>query len=333
MGCLGSDPPDPAKGYVAGINSDLETLPARRLIEAMARLGESGYVDIPGSRGRTTRQFYDFTGLGEADYNRQYGEQMAAQMLQLQRDFGPKFVEQRLAELEASDPTGAAMRRQLWDTVRTGAETERDYSDAQALQDAVLADLERGGSLDPETERQISQSVMGEQVARGNYLGNAAAAQEGTAIANAGEAERATRQQQALAFLTGQVSPADAARREGLQDMNNLAAFLAGESPTAQFGQLSGAQNGAAPFLPGAPMPGTNPMAGWQGVQNQQNLWSAQQGAQGVNPWVAGLSGAFNGVNLWQSWRGAGGGAGARPPGNAGGGWDMNFGDAFAGQV
>ena len=34
MGCLGDDPPDPAKGYVGGINADLESLPARRIIEA-----------------------------------------------------------------------------------------------------------------------------------------------------------------------------------------------------------------------------------------------------------------------------------------------------------
>lgn len=319
MGCLGGDQPDPAKGYVAGINTDLETLPARRLIEAMALLGDSGTVHIPGKRGGTD-QFYDFTGLGQADVQRQYADQLTGELLAIQREFGPQYVEQRLRELEAADPEGAQMRRDLWDAIQTSASTTTDRPGAQAMQDLILEQINRAGQLDPQTERDISQAVMGGQVARGNYLGNAAAAEESSAIGAYSEAQRARAQEQAMAFLTGGYSPEDAAYREQTQDLANIGAFLAGETPTAQFGQLSGAQNGVVPFTTSGPLTGVNPNAGWGGVANQAGVFSARQaaGQSFVNPWVAGIAGAFNGANLWANLGGmGGGGAGAGAAGGS----------------
>lgn len=301
----GNSAPDPARGYVAGINADLESLPARRLIEALAILGERGTVNMPG-RGD---QVFDFTGLGEADYQRIYGDRMAQELLQIQRDFGPQYVEQRLRELEASDPQGAAMRRQLWASIKTSSDTLTDRPQAEALQRLVLEDLERAGELNPETEERISQRVLGGQVARGNFLGNAAATEEASALTQASEQQLAQRQQQALAFLTGGLSPEDAAYREQQQDLANIGAFMAGETPTAQFSQLSGAANGAAPFTTSGPLPGVNPNAGWLGVQNQQNQWSLTNQLQQnqVNPWLAGFSGAANGFNVGMNWNLGGG--------------------------
>lgn len=295
MGCLGNDPPDPAKGYVAGINADLETMPARRIIEALALLGQKGTVNIPGKGGGD--QTFDFTGLGEADYQKQYADQLTQQLLQIQQDYGPQFVEQRLKELEQSDPEGAAMRRKLWDNIQTSASTVTERPGQEALRDSILAELNKGGELTPETAKRISQGIIGGQVARGNYLGNAAAKEEAAGLTSAEEAQKASRQQQALAFLTGGLDPQDAAYREQMQDVSNIGAFLSGETPVAQFSQLSGAQTGAAPFTTSGPLIGTNPNAGWQGVQNQQGVWNANQYLQQnqVNPWVAGLSGALRG--------------------------------------
>lgn len=341
MGCLGDDPPDPAKGYVAGINADLETLPARRLIESMARLGESGYVDIPGKGGKTTRQFYDFTGLGESDVNRQVADQLTGELLQIQRELGPQFVEQRLRELELSDPAGAAMRRQLWGAIQESSATMTDRSSNEELQRMILDRVDRAGELDPSVERELSQRVMGGQVERGNYLGNAAATQEAEYLGAASEQQKAQAQQEALAFLTGGLAPQDAANRETQQDMANLGAFLSGETPTAQFGQLSGAQAGIVPFNTGSPLPGVNPNAGWQGVDNANQLYGVQQqaAANTVNPWVAGLSGALNGVNSWLrlggGWGGSGvsGGTGYGSTAGVQGGWNSGFGASYAGQV
>lgn len=323
MGCLGNDPPDPAKGYVAGVNADLENLPSRRIIEAMALLGESGTVNIPG-RGDQT---FDFTGLGEADYQRQYADQLSAQLLQLQRDLGPAYVEQRLAELEASDPEGAAMRRQLWGTIKSGIEAgPTARPGAEALQAQILADLERGGTLDEKSSGRVTQGVLGGQVARGNWQGNAPATEEAMALTQAGEAQAAKAQQDALTFLTTGVSPDDAAYREGQQNIANLGAFLAGETPVAQFGQLSGAQNGVVPFQGGGnSQVGVNANAGWEGVNfaNQQYNMGQQAAQNQVNPWVAGLSGALQGVNVWAGWGGGAGTAGGHSAGAAAaaGGW------------
>lgn len=309
MGLCGNDPPDPAKGYIAGINTDLEGLPARRIIEALALLGDKGTVNIPG-RGD---QEFDFTGLGEADYQRQYGDQLTQQLLQMQRELGPAYVEQRLAELEHSDPEGAAMRRQLWGSIKDSVDAgPTARPGAEALQAQILADLERGGELDERTSGRITQGVLGGQVARGNWQGNAPATEEATALTQAGEAQNTQAQQQALAFLTGGLAPDDAAYREGQQNLANIGAFLSGETPTAQFGQLSGAQNQIVPFTSSGPGVGVNPNAGWQGVNYANQVYGLnQQAAAGqVNPWVAGLNGAMQGVNLWAGLGGGAGGSG-----------------------
>lgn len=300
MGCLGEDPPDPAQGYVAGIREDLAGLPAKRLIEALALLGDKGTVNIPG-RGD---QEFDFTGLGEADYQRQYADQLTGQLLAMQRELGPAYVEQRLKELELSDPEGAAMRRQLWGTIQQGvADGPTARPGAEALQEQILADLERGGTLDEATSSKVTQGVLGNQVARGNWMGNAPATEEATALTQAGEAQNTKAQQAALLFLTTGVSPEEAALREEQQNLANIGAFLSGETPTAQFGQVSGAQNQSVPFsTPGANnLPGVNPNAGWQGVNYANSVYGLNQQARAgtVNPWVAGLSGAFQGANVW----------------------------------
>lgn len=331
MGLCGNDQPDPADGYVGGIKADLETMPSRRILEQMAKLGQSGYVDIPGEG----MKFYDFTGLGEADYQKQYGDQITQEMLQLQKDFGPQYVQQRLAELEQSDPEGAAMRRNLWAVVQQGVtDGPTARPGAEALQAQILADLERGGTLDDATRGKVTQGVLGNQVARGNWLGNAAATEEATALTAASEQQNTDAQQRALTFLTSGVSPDDAAYREESQNLNNLGAFIAGETPTAQFGQISGAANGAVPFSGGGPGVGVNGNAGWQGVNYQNTINGINQQAQAgtVNPWVAGLSGALQGAKLWAglggSWGGGGGGsngitwAGAAPAN--GGGYGPN---------
>jgi hypothetical protein len=310
MGLCGNDPPDPAKGYVAGINADLETLPIRRILEAAALLGDSVTLDMPGKGKQGGMQTFDFTGMGEAEYQAKYADNLTGQLLQMQKDFGPAYVQQRLAELEQADPAGAAMRRQLWGAIQDSASSTTARPGNQSLEDLILGELDRGGQLNPETAERVSQRVMGGQVARGNYLGNAAAAEESGALASATEREAASRQAQAMAFLTGGLSPEDAAYREQQQDLGNLGAFISGETPVAQFRQLSGAAGGAVPFTSTGPGVGVDPNAGWSGIQNQSGVWAADQQARQntVNPWTAGLSGAMGGLNVWAGLGGRAGG-------------------------
>lgn len=306
MGLCGDDPPDPSKGYAAGIRADLETLPSRRIIDAAAALGIPVEVLMPGAR---SPQRFDFTGLGQADYEGQYQDQMAQQLLALQEEFGPEFVEQRLNELRTADPEGFAMRQRLWDSIKGDIESARSANRpaASELQDLIMAELEKGGELDPRTAHDVSQRVLGAQVARGNFLGNAAATEEAQVLSDASEAQRTQRQAQALAFLTSGVSPDDVAYRREQQGLSNLGSFIAGETPTAQFGQLSGAQQGIVPFAASnQPLPGTNPNAGQQGISFANGIYSANQNWANntINPWMAGLTGAVRGANVGMNWGG-----------------------------
>ena len=156
-----------------------------------------------------------------------------------------------------------------------------------------------GGRLTDREASEIEQSVLGGQVERGNFMGNAATMQRVKTIAGAADTKRAQAQQDALQFLVSGVAPEDVAYRDRQQDEANLGAFMNGETPTAQFGQLSGAQNQAAPFITGGFGTGTNPNAGQQAAQFNYQNWQAQNNfAQGqVNPWVTGLNMGIQATN------------------------------------
>jgi len=109
------------------------------------------------------------------------------------------------------------------------------------------------------------------------------------ADAEAAEARRTARQQKAAAFLSGGFAKADRNYKKDQQDLANLGAFLSGQTPTAQFQQLSGAQNGAAPFVGTTPGPGLNPNAGAQGAQFAQQNYQTQMANPQNNPWMQGL--------------------------------------------
>jgi hypothetical protein len=135
--------------------------------------------------------------------------------------------------------------------------------------------------------REVTEAEQAAQTARGNVLGSGAAAAE--------------------ALSTG-----DAAWRMRQQRLANAASFLSGTTPVAQFGQISGAQQGASPFNPMGIQSGVglNPNAGAQGQQfamnsyNQQMNYAANQqpiGYQLLGMVAGGMGGAFGdyAANNW----------------------------------
>lgn len=287
--------PDPAKAAQDSVFTDVSTLPERRLIDSAAKTG--GKVTVNGKE-------YDFSGLGDADVAKQYADAMAAATLANQKEFGDKQIQQRLDEIRLSDPEGVATRQRLYDQIVGDLNKQPDRPTAESLQQSILDDLNKGASLDPQVQRQLSQQVRGGQVARGNFLGNAATGQEVQALTKAGEDQRAQRQQRAISFLSSGETPEDVAYRRNQQGESNLGSFLRGETPTAQFGQLAGAQNQAVPFYSYGTGQSTNPNAGAQGNQFAQSIYSSQANlyANQVNPWTAGLAGgigAYNAANAW----------------------------------
>lgn len=114
-------PPDYAAANREGIQTDIETLPTRRLIEQAARLGKKvDYVDAKTGETKTA----DFSNMGDD----QYAAQMAAilgqsnvdlqrSQLKLRQELGAANAEQTAKELEAADPKGWNARQQVMDRV------------------------------------------------------------------------------------------------------------------------------------------------------------------------------------------------------------------------
>ena len=266
----GDSPPDPppAPDYSAAnreaVFADIESLPARKEIEAAAKMGGAGSVTFGG---RTMR--YDFRGISDLDQQttelqarRQSSDAMAEMALDIQRKYGNQFVDQALQQIERSDPVGAEVRKKL--------------------ASKTLEQLEAGMSLTDEEQRFAQQAFRRASAARGGpMLGDAPAISEAFAEFGVG--------------------------RNLLGQRMNMAARYVGMPQTAQFGQASGAQGGAAMFAPsglGAGI-GINPNAGAMGTQFAANVYGTQAnifGTQSKNwmyqrendPWgniLGGLSG------------------------------------------
>jgi hypothetical protein len=297
--------PDPGDAAAAGVYADLETSPFKWMIDQAAKKGEK--VTIGG-------KVYDFTGLGEAEYQRKYSDAMAGLMLDLQKEYGPQVIDQRLKELEAADPAAFAQRKATFQNILADLDASPDRPTAERLQEQILAELNKGGDLDPQMQNEILQSVRGGQAARGIVLGNAPAAQEAQTLTNASENMRAKRQQDAITFLTTGVAPEDVQYRREQQGLANLGAFQSGETPVAQFGQLSAAQTGVVPFYQVPSTQITDPNAASKGMNYASNQYAGTSDAwqNTVNPWIAGLSSAAGAMGAWSSLGGSfyGGGGG-----------------------
>lgn len=289
--------PDPSKAAVAGAQANLANYPFEYIINQLAQLGGSATVN---------GQPYDFTGLGTAANAQTMSDQMAQAMLDIQKNYGAAYVKQRLADLQQSDPAGYAARKQLFDQILSDSQKAAPNAQmSQALQQQVNQQLENAGKLTtgPGGElEQVQQGVRGQQIARGNYLGNAASNQEAQAVEKAGEQKRGAVQQAAASYLQAGVSPEDIQYRKIQQDLANLGAFESGTTPEAQFGSLSGAQNGAAPFTTQYQQPpGVDTNSALQGIENANAIYSGKVNwnQSQVNPWLAGLSTASSLGNVY----------------------------------
>ncbi len=282
----GPDIPDAQAASVEGLRSDVANFPFRYKIEALAKLG--GKQKIGG-------KVYDFTGLGDADNARVMSDKMAQTFLDIQKNYGADFIKQRLADLERSDPSGFSARKELFAKIMDDVDKHPDRPIAEDLQNQINSELTLGGKLDNRETEQVQQGVRGKQLHNGLFLGNAPASEEANTLVQASEAQETQRQNEAMNYLKSGVSPEDVEYRRIQQALGNLGAFVNGQNPIAEFGSLSGAQNGAAPFTAtGNNSQATNPNAALEGVQNayQQYSGMSQWSNQQANPFLVGLNAA-----------------------------------------
>ena len=271
-------PPDYAAANREGIETDIKTLPARKIIESLAKSGGKGRVKIGD-------EFIDvdFTGFGDIDQlgidleaMRTSADAIAAMNLDIQQRYGEQMNLEQLKRIKEADPVGYELRQKLAQT--------------------TLEELSAGRELGEDASRQVEQSVRGAQSARGNVYGSANIGQEALAKFDAGQR-----------LLT--------------QRMSQAQAYALGTPITAQYGAISGAQQGAANFAPMQLQQGIaqNPNAGAQAAQFASSNYSTYvQGLQNQsNPWMEGLgmvagvaAQGFGGHFAGRAMAGAGGGIG-----------------------
>jgi hypothetical protein len=291
MGCFSNDQP-PAPDYAAanraGVEADIATLPQRRLIEAQARAGEG-----------------IFAGLGDADITAAESDKLAGAALALRQKYGTDFINQSLRELEQSDPQGAAARRQLFAMVSQDA--PGPSATALEMDRQISEQLAAGGGLTDDIRREVEQASLANQTAAGNVYGMAPAFQRVMEIGTAAENRRRANQASAAAWLSSGSAPDDVTYKRTQQKMGNLGAFMSGQTPTAQFSSLTGAQAGAVPNQSYGPLKtNVNQNAGAQSAQFAQQNYAQEMGwaSQQQNPWVTGIG---LGIKAIAAIRGSGG--------------------------
>lgn len=277
--------PDPGAAAAAGIAQNTQLQPFNYLINAASTLGRP--ITING-------QTYDFTGLGQADTAAVVSDQMARTLLALQQTNDPQVIQERLNELQAADPQGYAARQTLFDQIQQQAQNNPGRPISTDLQQQLQNELAKGaGFNDAKQEEQAREGIRGNQVKSGITLGQAPTAQEAAGITSAGENLQSQRQQDALNLLESGSSPEDIAYRQLQQNLSNEANFVSGQTPTAQFQQVSAARSGPTQLVGGAPSTNTfDPNAAANGQNNALAGYGAQNSnfnAQ-ANPWLAGLS-------------------------------------------
>tara|TARA_Y100001937_G_scaffold52927_1_gene73113 strand:- start:629 stop:1495 length:867 start_codon:yes stop_codon:yes gene_type:complete len=267
MGLYSPDPPDPPD-YAAATREGVEAdIDSLPLRKLIESAARQGTkVTYTDMDGK--EKTVDFTGFGDIDQSRK------------ELDFAEESAD-RMAKsalnLQQKYGTDFVMQRLK----------ELELSDPQfrkvrdSLGKAALEDVELGYKLAPGMRDEVQQASRAAQMARGNYSGAAPAAEEAFEVGNA-------------AFRLRQ------------QRLANAASYLSGTTPVAQFGQIAGAQQGAAPFQPMGirsgigldPNAGARSLGLAQGVYNNQFQDYMNQQGQGADMFgsVAGLGlGALTG--------------------------------------
>ena len=249
------------------------------------------------SQGGDTTE-YDFTGRGDIDneiYNAQRNAQTA---LDVSKKYSADFIKEALAQEKLADPEGAQARELLTQRVMEGADRQPDTTLSDTVRKQIMDQLAAKQGLDGQQTEAVQRAMLARQA-----MGDTASPELSSTFTRgaAGLQRQAQRQGRAQSYLSSGATPTDIKYRSSQQSMANLGAFINGQTPVTQFGQLSGAQQGATPIKQGATLPTVNPNAGSQGASYalgnyQQNM---NQYSQQANPWMAGMGLALKGAGAY----------------------------------
>lgn len=251
----------------------------------------------------------DFGGFSDADVQGAQARALAKARLELEQKYGPQFIEVAKQQLEEGDPLGTAARGRVYDLLQEQMNAKPDRPVADLLDRQVGEELAAGKGLDTVSREMLDRAVTEAQASRGQSAADAGAAWDEPLTTGQAGADRASAaRRKALAWLTSGATPEDVEYRRNQQNMADLAAFIAGQTPQSQFANLSGAQAGPAPFYSGQQLPRMDPNAGQSGTSYANRIWGLRldQASQQADPWMAGLSMAIRGSGVAQQFANAG---------------------------
>jgi hypothetical protein len=254
--------PDMAAANREAVMASIETFPLQRQIEAASRIG--GEVRVPiYKNGKETGEYrtVNFSGMSDIDATRETARALASlapeqtkAQLDLAKEYGTQFAEQRRAELSAADPERYKLydkflqdvgQRSIAETAPAAPTYERvgmptgpqDTGEAanirSNLERQISAGLAQAGTLDPAMIRAAEQAVRARGTATGNILGNLSAFREARAVGEAVANADVQRRQQALGLLQSGQTTSDVANRQAQEAFQNILAAT-GQRNTAQ---------------------------------------------------------------------------------------------------
>jgi len=266
--------PDMAAANREAVMASIETFPLQRQIEAASRIG--GEVRVPiYKNGKETGEYrtVNFSGMSDIDATRETARALASlapeqtkAQLDLAKEYGTQFAEQRRAELSAADPERYKLydkflqdigQRSIAETAPAAPTYERvgmptgpqDTGEAanirSNLERQISAGLAQAGTLDPSMIRAAEQAVRARGTATGNILGNLSAFREARAVGEAIANADVQRRQQALGLLQSGQTSSDVANRQAQEAFQNILAATGQRNTAAQqtfAGQMSAQQ-------------------------------------------------------------------------------------------
>ena len=254
--------PDMAAANREAVYAQAQTFPVLRQIEAASRTGGKGSYPVYDASGKVIGERpYDFSGISDIDVTRETARALASlapeqtkAQLDLAKEYGTQFAEQRLKELKAADPKRYGLYENFMESIgqRPIAETApaaptyervgmptgpQDTGEAanirSNLERQISAGLAQAGTLDPSMIRAAEQAVRARGTATGNILGNLSAFREARAVGEAIANADVQRRQQALGLLQSGQTTSDVANRQAQEAFQNILAAT-GQRNTAQ---------------------------------------------------------------------------------------------------
>jgi len=260
--------PDMAAANREAVYAQAQTFPILRQIEAASRTGGKGMYPVYDASGKVVAERpYDFSGISDIDITRETARALASlapeqtkQQLDLAKEYGTQFAEQRRAELQAVDPTRYGLyesflrdigQSPISQTSPAAPTYERvgmpagpqDTGYAQSirsdLERQIGAGLAQAGTLDPAMIRAAEQAARARGTATGNILGNLSAFREARAVNEAIANADVQRRQQAIGLLQSGQTTSDVANRQAQEAFNNILAAT-GQRNTAMQQSFAG---------------------------------------------------------------------------------------------